>query len=161
MADNDYGDAPQQLTGTCVKWITDRGYGFIHPDDSSAGGDIFCHSSALIDQANRDCLNTGEKVTFELQEDDRSSKMRACNVRGDGSGDPPPPRRENNYGDDGGYRRGGYGDRRGRGGRRGGFSDRRGGGFGGRSQGGGVCFQFRDYGECRFGEGCRFSHDSN
>lgn len=159
--DNDYGDAPRELTGTCVKWISDRGYGFIQPDDSSAGGDIFCHSSAIIDDDNRDCLNKGEKVTFELQEDDRSSKMRATNVRGDGSGDPPSPRR-NDYGDDGGYRRGGYSDRRGRGGRRGGFNDRRGaGGFGGRSQGGGVCFQFRDYGECRFGDGCRFSHDSS
>merc|ERR1719483_943210 len=171
--DDQHDDEPQsnhssgggQHTGTVAKWL-DRGFGFISPDDGS--GDIFCHSSGLQDQGDRDFLNKGEKVTYDLEEDERSNRMRAGNVVGDGSGEPPEPR-ENNYsrrdnrggdsrrgGRSGGFRSRG-GDRGGddRGGDRGG----RGRGFrGDRNSGGGVCFQWRDYGNCRFGDDCKFAH---
>merc|ERR1712160_2105 len=56
----------------------------------------------------------------------------------------------------GGGQRGGFG-----GGRRGGFGGGGRGGFGGGDQGDrpqGVCRNFQQTGECRFGESCRFSH---
>lgn len=160
--DEDYSDERQssggQYAGTVVKWL-DRGFGFISPDDGS--GDIFCHSSGLQNQSERDFLNTGEKVTYDLEEDERSNRMRAVNVVGDGSGEPPEqrePRRYNNY-----SRRdnSGYNSRRGRGGRGRDFGSRGAGGFRDRNSGGGVCFQWRDYGNCRFGDDCKFSHDQN
>jgi len=165
MADNyqdqndQYDDEPQssggQHTGTVAKWL-DRGFGFISPDDGS--GDIFCHSSGLQDQGDRDFLNKGEKVTYDLEEDERSNRMRAVNVVGDGSGEPPEPRENNNY-----SRRDNSGYNSRRGGRSGGFRSRggRGGGFRDRNSGGGVCFQWRDYGNCRFGDDCKFSHEQS
>jgi len=169
MGDNSDDVPPQgggEYTGTCVKWL-DRGFGFISPDDG--GDDIFCHSSGLMSKDERDYLNSGEKVTYDLVSDERSNRMRAVNVVGDGSGTPPEPRDNGYRGDrdnsnsgyrrrdddrDGGYRRRDDDDDRGSGRRRGGYR-----GAGGR--GGGVCFNFRDNGECRFGEDCRFSHDMN
>jgi len=71
-----------------------------------------------------------------------------------------------NHGDDGGSggrdngRSGGYND----GGSRSGGRDYNDGGSrsGGRDDGGskGVCYDFRDNGNCRFGDRCRFSHDA-
>jgi len=60
----------------------------------------------------------------------------------------------------GGDRRGDRGDRGDRGGDRGGYrrNNNSGGGFGGRGQNDGVCFNWRDRGECDYGEGCRFKH---
>jgi len=163
--DEEYGDEPQsepqssggQHTGVVVKWL-DRGFGFIAPDDGS--GDIFCHSSGLRDQGDRDFLNNGEKVTYDLEEDERSNRMRAVNVVGDGSGEPPEPRESRGYNNN--YSRrdnSGYNSRRG-GRSRGGFGNR-GAGFRDRNSGGGVCFQWRDYGNCRFGDDCKFSHEQN
>jgi len=165
--DDEYGDEPQssggQHTGTVAKWL-DRGFGFISPDDGS--GDIFCHSSGLQDQGDRDFLNKGEKVTYDLEEDERSNRMRAVNVVGDGSGEPPEPREYNNYSrrDNSDSRRDNSGYNSRRGGRSRGFGSRgggRGGGFRDRNSGGGVCFQWRDYGNCRFGDDCKFSHEQN
>lgn len=52
-------------TGT-VKWYnTDKGYGFIAPDDG--GKDIFVHISA-VEQAGLTGLRDNQKVEFEMSE---------------------------------------------------------------------------------------------
>lgn len=53
-------------TGT-VKWFnTQKGYGFIQPDDG--GKDIFVHATA-VEAAGIPALNDGQKVSYELAED--------------------------------------------------------------------------------------------
>jgi len=52
-------------TGT-VKWFnSDKGYGFIEPDEG--GGDVFVHVTAVKD-AGLDTLNEGQKVSYERQQ---------------------------------------------------------------------------------------------
>lgn len=47
-----------------VKWFnSQKGYGFIQPQDS--GKDVFVHISAL-EQAGISGLNEGQKVSFEI-----------------------------------------------------------------------------------------------
>jgi CspA family cold shock protein len=58
-----------------VKWFnTQKGFGFIQPDDGSK--DVFVHISALERAGIRD-LQEGQKISFELIEDRRSGKMSA------------------------------------------------------------------------------------
>lgn len=50
-------------TGT-VKWFnSQKGFGFIQPDDGSK--DVFVHISA-VERAGLSGLNEGQKVTFEV-----------------------------------------------------------------------------------------------
>ena len=62
-----------------VKWFnTQKGYGFIQPDDG--GADVFVHISA-VERAGLRSLDEGQKVTFELERDKRSGKMSAGNLQ--------------------------------------------------------------------------------
>lgn len=64
-------------TGT-VKWFnTQKGYGFIQPDDG--GSDIFVHISA-VEQAGMRTLNEGQKVNYEEQQDPKRNKTYAVNI---------------------------------------------------------------------------------
>ncbi|MBB3770313.1 MULTISPECIES: cold-shock protein [Ancylobacter] len=66
-----------KLTGT-VKWFNDqKGYGFIQPDGS--GKDVFVHISA-VQRSGLQGLRDGEKVSFELDTDQRSGKTSAVNL---------------------------------------------------------------------------------
>jgi cold shock protein len=61
-------------TGT-VKWFnSQKGFGFIQPDDG--GKDVFVHISAL-ERAGMTDLREGQKISFELVQDSRSGKMSA------------------------------------------------------------------------------------
>ena len=66
--------ASERGLGT-VKWYnSEKGYGFIQPDDG--GKDAFVHVSA-IERAGMNDLREGQKVSFELVADTRSGKMSA------------------------------------------------------------------------------------
>jgi len=61
-------------TGT-VKWFNaTKGFGFIQPDDG--GADVFVHISA-VERAGMRSLDEGQKISFELERDQRSGKMSA------------------------------------------------------------------------------------
>ncbi|MDZ4775785.1 MAG: cold-shock protein [Alphaproteobacteria bacterium] len=58
-----------------VKWFNpDKGFGFIQPDNG--GADVFVHISA-VERAGFRSLQEGQKVSFELEKDQRSGKMSA------------------------------------------------------------------------------------
>ena len=64
-------------TGT-VKWFnSQKGYGFIQPDDG--GKDVFVHASA-VERAGMSGLNEGQKISYEEQQDRRSGKTSAENL---------------------------------------------------------------------------------
>jgi len=121
-------------SGSVKKWLP-KGFGFIEQED---GSDIFVHVSACD---GREFLNIGEKVTYDIGQDERSGRDRAINVTGDGSGEEPDM--EERRGGFGGSRQGGRNDDR-RGGsggyrnddRSGGSYGRDNGGYGGRNDGG-------------------------
>ena len=51
-------------TGT-VKWFnSDKGYGFIAPDDGTA--DVFAHFRAIVGTGHRN-LEEGQKVEFDVE----------------------------------------------------------------------------------------------
>ncbi|MGE5501891.1 MAG: cold-shock protein [Ignavibacteriales bacterium] len=61
-------------TGT-VKWFNGtKGFGFIQPDEG--GADVFVHISA-VERAGLRGLNEGQKVSYELERDQRSGKTSA------------------------------------------------------------------------------------
>jgi CspA family cold shock protein len=65
-------------TGT-VKWFNaQKGFGFISPDDG--GKDAFVHISAL-ERAGISNLNEGQKLGFELVNDQKSGKMSAESLK--------------------------------------------------------------------------------
>ncbi len=65
-------------TGTLKRWNADRGFGFIK--DDSGGPDIFMHVTAL-QGTDPDNLRLGERLTFDVERDARSGKLKAENVR--------------------------------------------------------------------------------
>ncbi len=65
-------------TGT-VKWFnSDKGFGFIQPDQG--GGDVFVHISA-VERAGIGSLREGQKLSFELERDQRSGKTAAAQLQ--------------------------------------------------------------------------------
>ena len=61
-----------------VKWFnTQKGYGFIQPDDGQK--DVFVHISA-VERAGLSSLNEGQKVSFNIVADHRSGKSSADNL---------------------------------------------------------------------------------
>ncbi|GAB2752270.1 cold-shock protein [Sinomonas atrocyanea] len=63
-------------TGT-VKWFnSEKGFGFIAPDDNSA--DVFVHFSAIESNGYRELLE-GQKVEFETQQGPKG--LQAAKVR--------------------------------------------------------------------------------
>ena len=121
-----------------VKWFNPaKGFGFIQPENG--GEDVFVHVAA-VERSGLSGLNEGDQVAYELEEDRRSGKTSAGNLRVTSQGAAPaaarrPPARGFDAPRGGGYDAprggggGGYGDR---------DSDRGGGGGGGGEAGTGV-----------------------
>jgi CspA family cold shock protein len=61
-----------------IKTITERGFGFIRPDD--AREDVFFHQSALVG-VTMDQLRQGDHVTYIAEHDPRGKGPRAREVR--------------------------------------------------------------------------------
>ena len=65
-------------TGT-VKWFnSQKGYGFIQPDDG--GADVFVHISA-VEKSGMRGLNEGQKISYEIQNDPKKGKASAVNLQ--------------------------------------------------------------------------------
>jgi CspA family cold shock protein len=65
------------MIGTVKFFNTQRGYGFIQPNDG--GKDVFVHISA-VERANMSSLREGQKVNFEVVADRRTGKTSAENL---------------------------------------------------------------------------------
>ena len=64
-----------------VKWFNPtKGFGFIQPDDG--GPDVFVHISA-VERAGLRGLNEGQSVSYEVEQDRRTGKPSATNLRVD------------------------------------------------------------------------------
>ena len=58
-----------------VKWFNaTKGFGFIQPDNG--GPDVFVHISA-VERSGLGSIHEGQKISFELERDQRSGKMSA------------------------------------------------------------------------------------
>ncbi|MEF2074698.1 cold-shock protein [Consotaella aegiceratis] len=64
-------------TGTVKFFNTQKGFGFIEPEDGS--GDAFVHISA-VERAGLADLREGQKVSYELVADRKSGKKAADNL---------------------------------------------------------------------------------
>jgi len=62
-----------------VKWFNaQKGYGFIQPENGDK--DVFVHISA-VERSGLGSLSEGQKLSYELQHDQRSGKMSATNLQ--------------------------------------------------------------------------------
>jgi cold shock protein len=61
-------------TGTVKLFNSQRGYGFIQPDDG--GKDVFVHISA-VERAGLRELREGQRVSYEITKDRRTGKSSA------------------------------------------------------------------------------------
>jgi CspA family cold shock protein len=60
-----------------IKFITDKGYGFIVPDDGSA--DVFLHVSAVKKPLEMANLNPGTRVTYDTEPGKNGKGPKAVN----------------------------------------------------------------------------------
>jgi CspA family cold shock protein len=73
---------PAGVGSGVVKWFNPtKGFGFIQPDDG--GQDVFVHISA-VEQAGLRGLNEGQTLSYDLEQDRRSGKTSATNLRVNG-----------------------------------------------------------------------------
>jgi CspA family cold shock protein len=65
-------------TGVVKFFNTEKGYGFIKPDDG--GNDIFVHITA-VEQAGLRSLSEGQKISFEIEPDKKGKGPKAVNLK--------------------------------------------------------------------------------
>jgi CspA family cold shock protein len=69
------------MSSGTVKWFNaQKGFGFIEPEDG--GKDVFVHISA-VERSGMGTLREGQKVSFDVERDQRSGKVAATNLKGD------------------------------------------------------------------------------
>jgi CspA family cold shock protein len=66
------------LQGTVKFFNTDKGYGFIKPDDGSR--DIFVHITA-VEQAGLRGLNEGQRISYDVEPDKKGKGPKAVNLK--------------------------------------------------------------------------------
>jgi CspA family cold shock protein len=59
--------------------LTDRGFGFITPNEGATGKDLFFHARSLADGLMYDSLKEGDEVTYDVEEGDKGPA--AVNVK--------------------------------------------------------------------------------
>jgi len=64
-------------TGTIVRLVRDRGFGFIKTED---GSEIFFHATGVTGNTPFDNLSEGQQVSYERSQDTRGRGERAVNV---------------------------------------------------------------------------------
>ncbi len=65
-------------TGTIVRLVRDRGFGFIRTED---GSEVFFHATGVTGSTPYDNLSEGQTVTFDVEQDTRGRGQRAVNVQ--------------------------------------------------------------------------------
>ena len=65
-------------TGSIVRLVRDRGFGFIRTDN---GSEVFFHATGVTGNTPFDNLQEGQTVSFEKQQDTRGRGERAVNVQ--------------------------------------------------------------------------------
>ena len=66
------------MTQGTVKWFnSQKGFGFIQPDDGSK--DVFVHISE-VERAGMYSLNEGQKISYEIVADRKTGKSSAQNL---------------------------------------------------------------------------------
>ena len=65
-------------TGTVKFFNTNKGFGFIEPNDG--GKDVFVHVSA-VERSDLGRLDEGQKVSFELERDGKTGRESAVSLR--------------------------------------------------------------------------------
>lgn len=74
-------------TGTIKTMREDKGFGFIKREGAGAGGDLFFHRTAVVNDAY-DQLREGDQVSFDEEPDPRDpTRRRAVNVQAAGDGE--------------------------------------------------------------------------
>ena len=69
------------ITGTVKFFNSEKGYGFIKPDDGSR--DVFVHVSAVT-RSGLTTLNEGQRVSFDIESDNRGKGPKAVNLAAQG-----------------------------------------------------------------------------
>jgi CspA family cold shock protein len=59
--------------------LTDRGFGFITPDEGGNGKDLFFHARSLADGLLYDSLKEGDSVSYDVEDGDKGPA--AVNVK--------------------------------------------------------------------------------
>ena len=65
------------MSGTVKFFNTERGYGFIKPDDG--GRDVFVHITA-VEQAGLKSLAEGQHINFDVEPDKKGKGPKAVNL---------------------------------------------------------------------------------
>jgi CspA family cold shock protein len=65
-------------TGSIVRLVRDRGFGFIRTDD---GQEVFFHATGVSGGIPYDNLTEGQVVSFDVERDTRGRGERAINVQ--------------------------------------------------------------------------------
>lgn len=65
------------MIGSVVKFVSEKGYGFLHQDGASA--DMFFHISNFPLETDQDALKEGDRVEFDMGE--RRGRQMAINIR--------------------------------------------------------------------------------
>ena len=71
-------EIPMATNGTVKFFNQSRGFGFVTPEDGSK--DVFIHVTAL-EAAGIPSIDEGDKITFDIEDDQRGRGKQATNVQ--------------------------------------------------------------------------------